>query len=68
MEKLQGRTAGVRETDIDMADEAVEKLSRFTLPKDAAEVFDDLKAAVANLDWDSASEILSGIGIGDERL
>ena len=53
--------AGVREMDIDMADEAVGKLSGFRLPKGAAEVFDDLRAAVADLDWDSAAKILSDI-------
>ncbi|MCR4591462.1 MAG: response regulator [Lachnospiraceae bacterium] len=51
----------MEEMDIDAADEAVEKLSSYRLPEGAAREFEELKAAVSQLDQDMAAEVLARI-------
>lgn len=53
----------MEEMDIDGADEAIEKLSMIRLPKQIADEFEDLKAAVTQLDQEKVSKILAGISI-----
>ncbi|MCR5650696.1 MAG: response regulator [Lachnospiraceae bacterium] len=51
----------MEEMDIDGADDAVKKLSSFKLPEEVESKFDKLKRAVADLDQDEVSRILSKI-------
>ena len=55
---LEMLASHVNDMDIDGADETVRKLSNYKLPEKVGKEFEGLRNAVAQIDWESAGEIL----------